>query len=63
VLVGGFTERSIGTLRRCARSILRHRSWPIEALLERVPDKGPGRSVMPTDPTMDILQQLFPLFD
>jgi hypothetical protein len=37
-----------------------HRCWPVEALLECVPNQGPRRGVMLADPTMDILQQLFP---
>jgi hypothetical protein len=41
----------------------RHRSWPVEALPERVPDQGPRHGMMPADPARDILQQLFPLFD
>ena len=36
---------------------------PIEALLERVSNQGPRRGIMLADPTMDISQQLLPLFD
>jgi hypothetical protein len=42
---------------------VRHRGWPVEALLECVSDQGLGHGVVPTDPALDILQQLFPLFD
>jgi hypothetical protein len=42
---------------------IRHRGWPVEALLEHVSDQGLGRGMMPANPAMDILQQLLPLFD
>ena len=37
--------------------------WPVEALSERISDQGPRCGMVPTDPTMDISQQLLPLFD
>ena len=40
-----------------------YRGWPVEALLEHVFDQGPKCGMVPTDPTMDITQQLLPLFD
>ena len=36
---------------------------PVEALSERISDQGPRCGMMPADPTMDITQQLLPLFD
>ena len=38
-------------------------SRPVEALSERVSDQGPRCDMVPIDPTMDITQQLLPLFD
>jgi hypothetical protein len=40
---------------------VRHRGQLVEALSERISDKGPGSARVSTDPTMDILQQLFSL--
>ena len=37
--------------------------WPVEALSERVFDQGPRCAMVPVDPTVDITQQLLPLFD
>ena len=36
---------------------------PVEALLERISDQGPRDGMVLADPTMDISQQLLPLFD
>ena len=36
---------------------------PVEALTECVSDQGPWRGMVIADPTMDVAQQLFPLFD
>ena len=36
---------------------------PREALSERVSDQGPRRGMVPVDSTMDITQQLLPLFN
>ena len=36
---------------------------PVEALSERVSNQGPRCSMVPADPTVDITQQLLPLFD
>ena len=36
---------------------------PVEALSECVSDQGPRCGMVPADPTMDITQQLLPLFD
>ena len=36
---------------------------PVEALSERVSDQGPRHDMVPVDPTMDITQQLLPLFN
>ena len=38
-------------------------SRPVEALSERVSDQGPRRGMVPADPTVDITQQLLPLFN
>ena len=35
----------------------------VEALLESVPNQGSRRGVVTIDPTMDIAQQMLPLFD
>ena len=35
----------------------------VEALLEHISDQGPRCGMVPADPTMDISQQLLPLFD
>ena len=37
--------------------------WPVEALSEHVSDQGPRCGMVPIDPTVDITQQLLPLFD
>ena len=36
---------------------------PVEALSECVPDQGSRRSMVPVNPTVDVIQQLLPLFD
>ena len=36
---------------------------PVEALSKRISDQGPRRGMVPTDPTVDIFQQLISLFD
>ena len=36
---------------------------PVEALSERVPNQGSRCGMVPVDPTMDVIQQLLPLFD
>ena len=36
---------------------------PVEALSKHVSDQGPRCDMMPTDPTVDITQQLLPLSD
>ena len=36
---------------------------PVEALSECIFDQGPSCGMVPEDPTMDITQQLLPLFD
>ena len=36
---------------------------PVEALSEHVSDHGPRCGMVPADPTVDITQQLLPLFD
>ena len=38
-------------------------SWPVEALSKRVSDQGPRCGMVAVDPTVDISQQLIPLFD
>ena len=38
-------------------------SGPVEALLECVSNQGPRCGVVTTDPTVDIAQQMLPLFD
>ena len=38
-------------------------SGPIEALSEHVFDQGSRRGMVTTDPTMDIAQQMLPLFN
>jgi hypothetical protein len=40
-----------------------HYGWPVETLSKCVPDQGSMRGVVPVDTAMDIIQQLFPLFD
>ena len=40
-----------------------YRGRPVEDLSERIFDQGSGRGVVTTDPTMDIAQQMLPLFD
>ena len=50
--VGAYDSLSIG-----------HRSWPVENLSERVSDHTPRHGMVPADPTVDITQQLLPLFD
>ena len=40
-----------------------HHGWPVEALSERVFDQGSRCGMMSVDPTMDITQQMLPLFD
>ena len=40
-----------------------YRGRPVEALLEHISNQGPRCGLVPTDPTMDISQQLLPLFD
>ena len=35
----------------------------VEALSEHISDQGPRCSMVPIDPTVDITQQLLPLFD
>ena len=37
--------------------------WPVKDLSECVSDQGPRCSMVLANPTMDITQQLFPLFD
>ena len=37
--------------------------WPVEALSERVSDQGSRCGMVTVDPTMDIAQQMLPLFD
>ena len=36
---------------------------PVEALSEHISDQGPRHDMVPTHPTMDITQQLLPVFD
>ena len=36
---------------------------PVEALSKHVSNQGPRHGMVPVDPTMDITQQLLPLFD
>ena len=36
---------------------------PVEALSERISDQGSRCGMVPADPTMDIFQQLLPLFN
>ena len=36
---------------------------PVEAMLEHICNQGPRHGMVPVDPTMDITQQLLPLFD
>ena len=36
---------------------------PVETLLEHISDQGPRCSMVPVDTTVDISQQLLPLFD
>ena len=38
-------------------------SQPVEALSKHVSNQGPRHGMVPVDPTMDITQQLLPLFD
>ena len=38
-------------------------SRPVEALSKHISDQGPRCGMVPVDPTMDISQQLLPLFD
>ena len=38
-------------------------SGPVEALSECVSNQGPRRGMVTVDPTVDVAQQLFPLFD
>ena len=38
-----------------------HRGWPVETLSECVSDQGSRCSVMSTDPSMDVFQQVLPL--
>ena len=38
-------------------------SGPVEALSERISNQGFGRDVVTTDSTVDIAQQMLPLFD
>ena len=38
-------------------------SRPVKALLKRIFDQGPRRVMVPKDSTVDITQQLLPLFD
>ena len=40
-----------------------YRGRPVEALSEHVFDRGPRRGMVPTDPSVDITQQLLPSFD
>ena len=40
-----------------------YRGRPVEALSECVSDQGSRHGVVTADPTMDIAQQKFPLFD
>ena len=38
-------------------------SGPVEALSECIPDQGSRRSMVTADPTVDVAQQKFSLFD
>jgi hypothetical protein len=40
---------------------INHRGWPVESLLESVPDEGPRRSMVSIGTAVDVLQQLSPL--
>ena len=40
-----------------------YRGRPVEALSERVSNQGSGCGMVTIDPTMDIAQQMLPLFD
>ena len=40
-----------------------YRGRLVEALSKHVSDQGSGRSMVIADPTMDITQQMLPLFD
>ena len=40
-----------------------YRGRPVEALLKHISDQGPRRGMVPADATVDITQQLLPLFD
>jgi len=50
--VGAYNLLSIGYCRR-----------PVQALSECVPDQGSRRGMVPTNPAVDVVQQLLPLLD